>query len=67
LHPRPLEGCSSELENNLALLFLQFPALIAVKLPISATNKAVTLTGVLYCTVHPQIRPLLCIKYNTEK
>lgn len=67
LRSRPLEGCSSQLEHNLALLFLQSPALIAVQLPISATNKAVTLTDVLYCTVHPQIRPLPCIKYNTKK
>lgn len=62
LRPRPLEGCSSQLENNLALLFLQSPAVIAVEHPISATNKTVRLTDVLYCTVHPQIRLLLCIK-----
>lgn len=67
LHPRPLEACSSQLENNLVLFFLQSPALLAVQLAISATNKAVTLTDVLYCTVQPQIRPLLCIKFYTEK
>lgn len=48
LHPRPLEGYSSQLENNLGFLFLQSLALTAIQLPISATNKAITLTNVLY-------------------
>lgn len=67
LHHRTLEECSSQLEYNLVLLFTKSPALITAQLPISARNKAVILTDVLYCTAHPQIRPLLCIKYNTEK